>query len=229
MDATQFAHGDVVEQQQTLSATEDLHESLLAFWKPTWGTLETVDADTWQRVISFFQAYVPRFKFELETISLWQWKRALRRYKKTAARGVDGISHVDLQALPDVWTQRLLDLLHDIEQGNSAWPTALLFGVVSVIAKDVAASTVDRFRPIVIFSVICRTWASLRSQQPLRALAPRMDVEAYGFLPGCEPSQLWSLLQAEIDTPLNATLNCVDSALICRGPSTSYRASTLWL
>ena len=65
MDATQFAHGDVVEQQHTLSATEDLHESVLAFWRPTWGALETVDADTWQRVISFFQAYVPRFNFEL--------------------------------------------------------------------------------------------------------------------------------------------------------------------
>ena len=53
-----------------------------------------------------------------------------------------------------------------------------------------------------IFSVIYRTWASLRSQQLLRALAPRMDIEAYGFLPGCEPSQLWLLLQAEIEDSL---------------------------
>jgi hypothetical protein len=29
-----------------------------------------------------------------------------------------------------------------------------------------------------------------------------MDVEAYGFMPGCEPSQLWLVLQAEIEQTL---------------------------
>ena len=32
-----------------------------------------------------------------------------------AARGVDGISHHDLLALPDAWTERLLELLGNIE------------------------------------------------------------------------------------------------------------------
>ena len=29
-----------------------------------------------------------------------------------------------------------------------------------------------------------------------------MDVEAFGFMPGCEPSQLWLLLQAEVELSL---------------------------
>ena len=131
-----------------------------------------------------------------------QWYRALKRYKPSAARGVDGISHRDLLSLPLAWTERLLAMLHDIELGRTNWPTAILYGVVNVLAKNEGASTVDRFRPVVIFSVIYRTWARVRSKQLLRWLTPKMDVEAFGFMPGCEPSQLWLALQAEIERTL---------------------------
>jgi hypothetical protein len=93
-------------------------------------------------------------------------------------------------------------MLHDIELGRTNWPTAILYGVVNVLAKNEGASTVDRFRPVVIFSVIYRTWARVRSKQLLRWLTPKMDVEAFGFMPGCEPSQLWLALQAEIERTL---------------------------
>ena len=154
--------------------------------------------------MDFFKAHVPQFHFGLAPITETQWRRALRRYKSTAARGVDGLSHVDLLALPSSWTLRLLSFLHAIEQGEMEWPVAVLYGVVSVLAKDPGAQTVSRFRPIVIFSIIYRTWASLRSKQLLRLLAPHMDVEAYGFMPGCEPSQLWLVLQAEIECALQS-------------------------
>ena len=166
--------------------------------------MSTADPQVWHRVVSFFHAYVPRLLFEIEPIGVDQWRKALRRYKPHAARGVDGVSHLDLLALPTEWTQRLLDMLHAIETGASTWPTALLYGVVSLLAKDDNASTVSRFRPIVIFSIIYRTWASLRSKQLLRQLAPHLDVEAFRFLPGCEPTQLWLLLQAEIEVSLQS-------------------------
>eukprot|EP00435_Cladocopium_sp_Y103_P067910 s675_g30.t1 len=199
-DATNFSIGDLVRQHQVLTATVDLHQSLLDFWRPTCCAMASIDESTWQRVTGFFQAYVPRF--HLGPATLVQWRKALKRYKPVAARGVDGLSHLDLLAMPDSWTLRLLDLLHDIDEGRSSWPTAVRYGLVSVIAKDFHAATVDRYRPIVIFSVLCTTWASLRSKQLLRALAARMDVESYGFLPGCEPSQLWLVLQAEIEGAL---------------------------
>lgn len=100
------------------------------------------------------------------------------------------------------WTLRLLGLLHAIELGQSDWPTAILYGFVNVLAKDEGASTVDRFRPVVVFSVIYRTWARVRAKQLLRWLTPLMDVEAFGFMPGCEPSQPWLVLQAEIGVAL---------------------------
>eukprot|EP00438_Fugacium_kawagutii_P020571 Skav226934 [mRNA] locus=scaffold965:110011:119532:+ [translate_table: standard] len=196
--------GQVLVQTQTLHATEDLHSALLNYWTPTWTAWSTVDASTWTRVINFMEAHVPRLDFDLPPISLSQWKRALKRYKPSAARGVDGVSHVDLLHLPDAWSLRILDLLHQIELGVSSWPLALLFGVVNVLAKDDNACTVDRFRPVVVFSVLYRTWSSLRAAQLLRRITPYIDAEAFGFLPGHEPSQLWLVLQSQVELALQS-------------------------
>eukprot|EP00435_Cladocopium_sp_Y103_P039530 s1405_g10.t1 len=191
--------GDVLIQHQVTSSTAELHQALLDYWRPTWCTMATVSPEVWDRVFCFFQAYVPQFDFQLAPITVADWRRAQKRFKKQAARGVDGVSHVDLLNMPQVWTERLLALLNKIEVGEHAWPQAILYGVVCVIAKDFQACTVDRFRPIVVFSVIYRTWASIRSRQLLRLLGPHMDSHAYGFLPGCEPTQLWLTLQADVE------------------------------
>ena len=202
LDASAFSLGDQLTQTQIISCTADIHAELLQYWSPIWNALPSIDPQVWTRVIGFFEAHVPRLSLDVEPITVAQWKSTLKRFKRTAARGVDGISHEDLLALPDAWTQRLLDLLNSIELGDSHWPTAVLFGVVSVLAKDPQAATVCRFRPIVIYSVIYRAWASLRAKQLLRLLLPYLSVEAYGFLPGCETSQLWLLLQGEIECSL---------------------------
>eukprot|EP00435_Cladocopium_sp_Y103_P022352 s1742_g5.t1 len=194
--------GDVLVQHQHISQIPELHQALLDYWTPIWNAMSTVPSADWDRVQSFFAAYVPRLHFDLPDITEPMWRAALKRYKPTAARGVDGLSHFDLLAMPSAWTTRLLSLLRKIELGETTWPMALLYGVVSVIAKDVDSQTVDRFRPIVVFSVIYRTWASIRSRQLLRQLAPHMDSGAYGFIPGCEPSQLWLLLQSDIECNL---------------------------
>ena len=195
--------GDEIQQQHTISDIPTIHAELLKYWQRTWCAMESVDASTWQRVTGFFQAYMPQLEFALAPISVTEWRKTLKRFKPTAARGVDGFSHEDLLAMPTPWTQRLLDLLNQIELGHTPWPTPILFGIVSVIAKDIGATTIDRYRPIVIFSVIYRAWSSLRSRQLLRILAPRMNCEAYGFLPGCEPSQHWAVLQGEIEYALS--------------------------
>ena len=191
--------GDVLVQHQVISDVQDLHQELLDYWTPIWNAMTEVPTADWQRIMDFFVAYVPQLTFSLPDITVSMWRRALRKYKPTAARGVDGISHHDLLAMPGPWVERLLQLLQQIERGEQPWPTAILYGVVSVIAKDLGAKTVDRFRPIVIFSVIYRTWASIRSRQLIRILAPFMDENAFGFIPGCEPSQLWMVLQSDIE------------------------------
>lgn len=196
-DPPPFEFGHVLTQHRVLSSHSQIHAALLDYWKLTWCKWADVDADTWTRVINFFSAYVPKIGFPLEPIELHHWKRALRRFRPTAARGVDGVSHVDLQMMPDAWTLRLLALLNKIETANAEWPTAILYGMVNLLAKDPGATTIARFRPVVIFSVIYRTWASIRAQQLLRRLSAHMNCEAYGFRPGHENqhSSVWFFRQ----------------------------------
>ena len=104
--------------------------------------------------------------------------------------------------MPDAWTLRLLTLLNQIETDASPWPTAILYGMVTLLAKDPGATAIARFRPVVVFSVIYRNWASIRAGQLLRRLSAHMECEAYGFRPGHEPAQLWLVLQSEIELAL---------------------------
>lgn len=202
MPALEFGH--VLTQHRVRSSCSQIHAELLKYWQHTWCNLANVDAETWTRVQNFFTAYVPHIGFEIAPIELSQWKRALRRFRPTAARGVDGLSHVDLLQMPDIWTLRLLDLLNRIELGESTWPTSILYGMVNLLAKDPGATTLSRFRPVVIFSVIYRNWASIRAKQLMRRLSAHMNCEAYGFRPGHEPAQLWLVLQAQIELALQS-------------------------
>ena len=194
--------GDVVTCSKIVTDTSALHTALLDYWKPKWSLIPQIcDAD-WNRILQFNAAYLPKLQIHAPPISIPLWKRALKRYKATAARGVDGISHLDLLHMPDAWTERLLELLHAIEKEEMPWPSALLYGVVNVLAKDVNATRVDRFRPVVIFSIVYRTWSSIRARQLLVQTAPHLESTMYGFVPNCETSQLWMALQGEIECSL---------------------------
>ena len=57
----------------------------------------------------------------------------------------------------------------------------------------------SQFRPIIVLSLICRTWSSIRARQALSHLAQLMDCPAYGFLPSREAQELWVPLQGLIE------------------------------
>eukprot|EP00438_Fugacium_kawagutii_P034760 Skav225372 [mRNA] locus=scaffold329:102549:105833:- [translate_table: standard] len=196
--------GHVLTRQVVIADTKDLHNRLLDYWTSTWGAHATIPPAVWANVTGFFSAYMPSLDFSLEPITLPQWKAGLRRFKPSAARGVDGISHLDLLALPDVWSLRLLELLNQIEHGTMEWPTCVLYGVVNLLAKDPFPGPISRYRPVVVFSVIYRAWSSLRARQLLVRLSQFLDCDTYGFVPGCEAAQLWLVLQAEIEQSLQA-------------------------
>ena len=201
-EPTDCETGDVVTQHVVHADLDHLHEAVVDFWKQTWCDDTPAVPELWARFQGFCRAYITPIQFDIQPITLAQWKRTVARFKATAARGVDGISHLDLLHAPDQWTLRLLDLLNRIELGELTWPSSILFGVVQLLAKEPGASTVARFRPIVVFSTIYRAWASLRARQLLRQFRQHIAQGAYGFLPGCEPSQVWLPLQADIELAL---------------------------
>ena len=80
-------------------------------------------------------------------------------------------------------TERLLAMLEAIEQG-SQWPIQAVTGFVMALEKTAGATTVDQYRPITVFSLVFRTWGSIRARQVLRHLASVAPSSCVGNLPG---------------------------------------------
>ena len=186
-------------QKQFLATVDEVHHELVMHWTQKWNAINPPTSEEWTRITGFFAAFIPSLHFDIEDITIPTWRKALKRYSSRAARGVDGISPRDLLKLPDELTQALLNLLMDIELGNAVWPVQLLHGIVICLAKVTGAHEAGQFRPVVIFGVVYRTWASIRSRQLLMRLHAHVPGSCYGFLPNSECSQVWLQLQASIE------------------------------
>ena len=132
-------------------------------------------------------------------------------------RGVDGVSHQDLLHLPSSFEASLLTLLERVEKGEG-WPQQTRFGVVQAIAKVDGAHEVSTFRPVVVLSLLYRTWSSLRSRQLLAQLVPHLPDGQVGFVPGQEAMNIWAMWMAMID------LCCQGSTTLCGLSSDLIRA-----
>ena len=155
--------------------------------------------DRWERIFAFAQAFLPTRAFSLPDITVDRWRSTLRTYKVIAARGTDGYAKLDLANTPTAFIRQLLQLFHGIERGTCQCPRQLLTGIVKCLAKSSIAEQVNDFRPIVIFSLIYRTWGAIRCNDLLRQLAPLFDCDAYSFLPGREAAEYWYTLQSRIE------------------------------
>ena len=191
--------GAVLEHVQTLSSSADIHREFVSAWKKRWQTQAAVDPATWSRILRFTEAFLPQFDISLPPLDLQSWQRAVRRFKPRAARGPCGWSKDDLINLSPSRTAELLQLLTQVEQGTLGWPSPLLVGFVCSLSKDNGKQDVQGFRPIVLYSIIYRCWAGLRSRQVLRALKKHLPPGLLGFVPGKEPAELWYAIQMQIE------------------------------
>eukprot|EP00435_Cladocopium_sp_Y103_P012470 s2398_g3.t1 len=224
-----LAVGDVLDFHHHTATTDQVHQCLIDFWQPRWNCREPMTAEVWQRVLNFATQFLPRLHLQLPALNIADWRRAVRRFRPRAAKGADGWAKLDLVHMPDVYVEHLLTLLTQIEQAQSEWPAQLLEGMVIAIAKCDGAHRPNEFRPIVLLSLIYRTWASLRSRQLLRMLEPFIHSDAHGFLPSREPAQTWLLIQAAVEVALQSgqTLAGVGTDFI--KAFNSIRRESLWV
>ena len=185
-----------------LHSTQEVQHALLEHWSSRWQTRVAPKEEEWTRIVGLFRRQVPQLQLCCEPLTEKTWRAALRRYSPRAARGLDGISHLDLINMPSAYVGSLLEVLNAVEVGSTTWPAQLLKGVCLAIAKHQGAHEPGSFRPVVVFSTIYRTWGAIRSRQLLTQLAPFLPTEQLGFLPGREPLELWLGLQSEIEEAL---------------------------
>ena len=206
------AHGDVVqlesdlhdqafelEQNQLLSSVADVQDEFVRLWQPRWQKHQDVPPEAWHRICTFIEAYLPSFDLRFEPLTCRQWRAAVRRFKEYAARGPDSWAKADLVNMPDGAVRLLLQKLHDIEQGRSAWPPQILIGFVCSLLKPGGRTDASAYRPIVLLSLIYRVWSGIRSRQILRQLAPLLPQDCLGFVPGRETTEYWYHIQTQIE------------------------------
>ena len=191
--------GDCLQHQVVLADEKAIHAAMLDLWTPRWQRACTLDEATWHRITSFIEAYLPRLTFPGPDLSLSNWHATLCRFPARAARGVDGLSALDLRNLPSDATQQLLDFLGTIDGQTVGWPSQLRYGKVINLAKVDGAHLAKHFRPVVIFGTIYRAWSRLCARPLLNFLSHVVPAAALGFLPGRECGQIWLQLQAFIE------------------------------
>jgi hypothetical protein len=191
--------GDEVTQRIFLTEVSDILQALEAHWTPRWSILAQIPPADWQRIVDFASHYMPSFNFQWEELSLPSWRAMIRKFKRKAARGPDGFSGEDLKHMPDGYAQPLLDLLQSIEQEDTDWPQQLAFGTVIGLSKQDGAHEEGHFRPITLFPTIYRAWARLRTKQMILQMSKYIPPEALGFLPQRETTEVWMMLQAQIE------------------------------
>jgi len=165
-----FQEGTEVEIVEQAATPEKLHRQLVDFWKPRWWKDPLPTPDEWSRIINFAKAYLPPGQLDHVNISAETWSDINRRYGPRAARGPDGLSHYELRKMPSQFQSELVSILNQCE-ADTVWPEVWKTGFVHSLAKKEDAVRVNEYRPVIIYSVIYRSWGSLRARRFLKYLS----------------------------------------------------------
>ena len=190
--------GQVLEQEIFVTDLDRVQQELVSLWQPRWNTAVLSQEET-TRISAFVRAFVPAGSLPFRPITVHDWTSALRRYRPRAAKGPDGVAIQDLRSLHPRLTQQLVGWLNLLEAGGTTWPDQLLEGVVISLAKTIRPMGPDEYRPVVVYSIIFRTWSAIRARAIFDHIAPLMQNHAYGFLPGRETLQYLFALQSLVE------------------------------
>jgi hypothetical protein len=190
-------------QHVQVTDTDDMLKRLQDFWEPRWNRLADVPPQHWDRLLDFVRAYVPPGQFVLPQITTSMWEQVNKRYASNAARGADGFGHLDLLRMPSCYQAGLVSLFNAVESG-SPWPSQLCLGFCHPLPKRVDAQQVAEFRPIVVMSILYRSWSALRSRSLLGQLKPLVGPDVVGFMPAREAGEIWHYVQNLVELALQS-------------------------
>ena len=187
--------GQQLELSVFLTDTDDMLRAVEDFWTQRWQKHVEITPEHWARILGFVTAHLAPLPFVHPGLSLDLWDDTVLRFHSRSARGPDAFDHLDLRRMPLDFKSSLLSMLERIEGGDE-WPVQLLEGSGICLPKSLQASTVGEHRPVIVFSVVYRAWASLRSRLCLSVLGKYAGPRMKGFLSRCEAGDLWFLVQA---------------------------------
>ena len=186
---------------------EEIHQRLQDLWLPRWNKHLHTPPEQWRRIVRFCEAFLPRGVFEMPQWTYEDWIHTVKHFKTRTSAGPDGWARSDLMHAPRKAGEDLVRLYNRIES-TSTWPAQWTNALVKCIAKTVDADTANGFRPITLFSINYRAWASHRSRQCLQYLNRFADDLQCGYAEDHEASDIWYHVQ----TLVELSLLCHDGA-----------------
>lgn len=170
-----------IKQSKVYMHPHEVAEQLSDFWLPLWQAphrpITVEDQLLFQEVVSCLPV---RPNVQLD-FSLPAWKHAISRIKPTAARGIDAIAPAELKMLPDLLIERLRQVCMSYQTGFPPW---FMTAKVTPLNKTTGTPAGHEIRPITIFSLLYRLWASLICKQTLQQWNNWCPADISGLMPG---------------------------------------------
>ena len=178
-----------------------IHDRLTALWTPRWNRHSEVPEDRWNQIIEFARETLPHKPLDLPVITVTDWKKAVHRFKLTAAAGPCSWTREDLVNLTDAQIQHVLDFFSYLEAGGH-WPTQMSVGLIHCLQKRDHQYSVNGFRPITVSSLFYRVYAGIRAGQLLAWLAGSASFMQCGFLQGKQAADIWYFVGIYVEVSL---------------------------
>ena len=192
--------GQVLVQQQPIGSLQEIHQRFEQEWNQRWNVHAEVTENEWAQRLDTWDPLLPRSDEILQCppIDACQLQKFIQSRPRKSATGLDGISRSDLLAMPLELRQEICNLFV-VAETTGRWPTQMLHGLVFALQKRPSASSVHEHRPITIFSLAYRAWASLRSRSLIGHLSKHAPSSLQGNRKGSSAVGVWWRLQSTLE------------------------------
>eukprot|EP00438_Fugacium_kawagutii_P015675 Skav217052 [mRNA] locus=scaffold1849:236442:240761:+ [translate_table: standard] len=192
--------GHTVRQEGFEGSLPKLFELFRVEWEKRWDRHLRVPVTEWEPLVNFFvHNFPPGNPLPYKTITPELWVETLRKKKARAATGPDGWARLDLINMPRPLIVELITLLERVEAGED-WPITAITGLIVSLAKVDNPTCIQQYRPITVFSLIYRTWSSIRAKEVLHHLQQFAPTKCFGNIPMRSATQVWLGIQSELES-----------------------------
>eukprot|EP00435_Cladocopium_sp_Y103_P026527 s79_g6.t1 len=190
---------DRVIQTKPVGDLDTIFQAFHDQWRVRWCKHDAIPNSQWQDIVDFAAKTMKPRHVQPLILDEALIRAEVKRKKKTAATGLDGISKLDLQQVgPNVITSLLN--MYARAHADGTWPKQVLAGKVLSLAKEPGASLPNQFRPITVFGLPYRLWSSLQSRYLLRQADDWLHEGVHGNRRHMQAAHVWTAVADEIQS-----------------------------
>lgn len=190
--------GMSVSQVQVQGTVPELSEEFLSTWKQRWQRHVDIPAERWNEIVLFAKQHLPAGSFAWPTLDAPSLKSMIKAKKSRTSAGPDGVSIQDLNAMPEDALANFCSMF-EMAEATGQWPSQVITGRVSSIAKTAFPRSALDFRPITVLGLLYRCWSSFHAQVALRKLDSSLPADLAGSRPHRHAGQIWASLLWDLE------------------------------